>query len=306
MISPFDDTGRELDALFSVAPHSNGFDLIIESRGGSDHGPNPARNSNYAPALELHLSRMGILGMVLQELLVASSVAMQLPEEQRGVSLDNYSMPLALSSVSDMKALRLSIGRASAAFGRTDGHHGGNRTKRMLLRVGWPPSAGLPAQTIEQLLAHPPSFAVEEQPTDQPDLLEERVQKATTQFRINAKLGKVSVPAGQKKPPKSAGSSSRFVRDPNVIAWVLHEAAGHCEICTLAAPFQRADGEPFLEVHHVRPLGEGGPDTTDNAAACCPNCHRRLHHDPSRESLRLDIISRIGRLQDYPPANAED
>jgi ribosomal protein L37E len=30
---------------------------------------------------------------------------------------------------------------------------------------------------------------------------------------------------------------------------------------------------PFVEVHHITPQSEGGPDTLDNAAPLCPGCH---------------------------------
>jgi 5-methylcytosine-specific restriction protein A len=300
MLKPFDDSARELDALYSVEPRSDGFDLIVESRGGSDHGPNAARNSEYAPALEQHLARMAALGMVLQDLQVASSVAMKLPEPHRRVSLDRFPLPLTLSSATDARELRHSIGRASAAFGRTDGSDRGNRTKRMRLRMQWKGAAEMAVDAIERMLSRPIAPAADEKPTDDPDELQQRVAKATAHIRAAAKRGIVQPPLGQAAPPRTSGTLSRFVRDPNVIAWVLNEAAGHCEICSNAAPFQRAGGEPYLEVHHVRPLAEGGPDTVDNAAACCPNCHRQLHHDPNRERLRQNAIASIARLSDYP------
>ena len=90
------------------------------------------------------------------------------------------------------------------------------------------------------------------------------------------------------------------MRDPNVIAWVLLIAKGVCEACEKPAPFFAADGDPFLEVHHVRPLGEGGPDVPDNAIAICPNCHRQLHFGKDRESLRAATIAKIERLRDFP------
>ncbi|MCM3163270.1 HNH endonuclease [Metabacillus litoralis] len=69
-----------------------------------------------------------------------------------------------------------------------------------------------------------------------------------------------------------------FRRDPDVIAEVLIRANGTCEKCGKEAPFKRAsDGSPYLEVHHKKRLADGGEDTTDNAIAVCPNCHRELH-----------------------------
>ena len=37
------------------------------------------------------------------------------------------------------------------------------------------------------------------------------------------------------------------------------------------------DGSPFLEVHHVDYMANGGSDTIDNVVALCPNCHRKMH-----------------------------
>jgi len=72
-----------------------------------------------------------------------------------------------------------------------------------------------------------------------------------------------------------------FRRNPDVIAEVLSRANGVCQGCTEAAPFLRADGRPYLEVHHRQPLAAGGADTVENAIALCPNCHRERHYGAS-------------------------
>jgi len=70
-----------------------------------------------------------------------------------------------------------------------------------------------------------------------------------------------------------------FSRNPDVVAEVLDRAAGICEACNKPAPFCRAsDSSPYLEVHHIHMLAEGGLDTVENAIAVCPNCHRRAHY----------------------------
>ena len=76
-------------------------------------------------------------------------------------------------------------------------------------------------------------------------------------------------------PPTLEKTTITFNRNPDVIAEVLERANGICEFCKQAAPFIRiSDGTPFLEVHHVVFLSDGGKDTVDNAIALCPNCHR--------------------------------
>jgi 5-methylcytosine-specific restriction endonuclease McrA len=73
-------------------------------------------------------------------------------------------------------------------------------------------------------------------------------------------------------------SARVYRRNADVIAEVLIRANGVCERCRKNAPFNRAsDGTPYLEVHHLIRLADGGEDTVGNAIAVCPNCHRELH-----------------------------
>lgn len=70
-----------------------------------------------------------------------------------------------------------------------------------------------------------------------------------------------------------------FIRNALVVAEVRSRARGKCERCKKDAPFLRSkDSKPYLEVHHIKPLADGGEDTVANALALCPNCHRELHY----------------------------
>ncbi|MBT7455033.1 MAG: HNH endonuclease [Gemmatimonadetes bacterium] len=62
-----------------------------------------------------------------------------------------------------------------------------------------------------------------------------------------------------------------------------------------ATPFRTDDGRPYLEVHHILPLSEGGEDGMLNVAALCPNCHRAQHHADRRDQLREDLQKVRGR-----------
>jgi 5-methylcytosine-specific restriction protein A len=88
--------------------------------------------------------------------------------------------------------------------------------------------------------------------------------------------------------------AEQFERDPRVKAWVLDEARGHCELCVGEAPFRDDDGFPLREVHHIKPLAEGGAHIVENAVALCPNCHRRCHHGQDRNSVALQLPSVVG------------
>jgi 5-methylcytosine-specific restriction endonuclease McrA len=84
--------------------------------------------------------------------------------------------------------------------------------------------------------------------------------------------------SAQRQPEKVQVISVAYRRNPDVVVSVLRRAGGRCEECGKEGPFRRkSDNSPFLEVHHKVLLSQGGEDTTDNAMALCPNCHRKLH-----------------------------
>lgn len=68
-----------------------------------------------------------------------------------------------------------------------------------------------------------------------------------------------------------------FDDDQIVAEYAKRKADGVCQLCNKPAPFKDPDGEPFLEIHHIIPLAEGGEDSIGNVVALCPNCHRRMH-----------------------------
>lgn len=73
-----------------------------------------------------------------------------------------------------------------------------------------------------------------------------------------------------------------YRRDPDVVAEALYRAEGFCEKCKEKAPFiKRSNGEPYLEVHHIIPLSQGGLDSLENVVSLCPNCHREIHFGPA-------------------------
>jgi hypothetical protein len=117
-----------------------------------------------------------------------------------------------------------------------------------------------------------------------------KAQPDSEEFRkvvTRAKTNKFTAPpAGRKNPPKTTTTTTTFSRLPEVVAYVEQRSNGICERCKLPAPFQRPAGEPYLEVHHIDPLAEGGADSVENAAGLCPNCHRRCHHGGETDEIR--------------------
>ncbi len=116
--------------------------------------------------------------------------------------------------------------------------------------------------------------------------------------RVDAllKKGPMERPVGNKKPLKTDVIGTSFIRDPSVVTWVRQRAQGKCELCGNDAPFMGKSGLPYLEVHHLVYLSQGGEDTVKNCAALCPNCHRAAHHSCEPQNI-FDTLKDIIRTK---------
>ncbi len=82
---------------------------------------------------------------------------------------------------------------------------------------------------------------------------------------------------GKEQPGKRKSIVTNYDRNQSVVEYAKRRANGICQLCGCEAPFETKNGEPYLEVHHIQWLAQGGSDTIDNVAALCPNCHRKMH-----------------------------
>jgi 5-methylcytosine-specific restriction protein A len=86
-------------------------------------------------------------------------------------------------------------------------------------------------------------------------------------------------------------------RSEAIRLYVLRRAHGRCEACRAETPFERADGSPYLEPHHVARLADDGPDHPAKVIALCPNCHRRTHHSIDARAFNRRLIRRLRRIE---------
>jgi hypothetical protein len=98
--------------------------------------------------------------------------------------------------------------------------------------------------------------------------------------------------------PRRESTGYEFVRNPFVVAGALLRADGCCEVPGCTRPlFVRDNGKPFLEVHHLVSLAEGGVDELPNVAALCPSCHREMHHGCNRAALTAGVQSSLAQIR---------
>ena len=101
--------------------------------------------------------------------------------------------------------------------------------------------------------------------------------------------------AATENPVKDTSTTvgSRYIRSPTINEYAKARSDGFCEYCGKVAPFETNDGEPYLEVHHVDELGEGGVDHPDKVVALCPTCHNQIHHGRHGEKINQELRQRL-------------
>ena len=125
-------------------------------------------------------------------------------------------------------------------------------------------------------------------------------QERTARQRQQEDLGSLLSRVKEKspKPPRSATTTvTVYDRDPDVVAIAKKRAGFRCEVSGCEHQiFQKLDGEPYVEVHHLHPLAKGGLDIAENVACLCPAHHREVHFGAKAEGITKDLQRR--RQQD--------
>jgi len=102
-----------------------------------------------------------------------------------------------------------------------------------------------------------------------------------------------AIAAAQPRTSTNITRSEYRSRSSTIARYVLMRANGVCEACNAPAPFIRANGTPFLGVHHTRRLADDGPDDLEHVAGICPNCHREAHFGPNPNEFLERLEQRI-------------
>ncbi len=119
------------------------------------------------------------------------------------------------------------------------------------------------------------------------------------ELRARALAAQAEIPARS----TSTALLTYIERSAAVRDYALARAAGTCECCERAAPFATPADLPFLEVHHLRRLTDGGLDQINVVAAICPNCHRRLHYGKDAAAVNAKLTTKIFEIERFTSAN---
>lgn len=95
----------------------------------------------------------------------------------------------------------------------------------------------------------------------------------------------------------TTNETTQYHRSPQVKRYVEARAEGQCEGCGDPAPFTSKTGKPYLHVHHIYELSNGGSDTPETVVALCPNCHYRVHHGQDGDEYNQQLLQKVQRLE---------
>jgi hypothetical protein len=124
------------------------YDLVFHHKAGGRDSPR-AVNADYPEGLETLLGRLGQLGRAILAISVDSTVARELPPEDRELDID---YPLRLGQISDPHLVRLRVTRAQKSVARRPGVKpgGGNDQKR--IRISFTLDRAIETGELAQLL----------------------------------------------------------------------------------------------------------------------------------------------------------
>jgi 5-methylcytosine-specific restriction protein A len=137
----------------------------------------------------------------------------------------------------------------------------------------------------------------------------EKLNEAVEQPPADVQIDEVAIPnalddlkalaiqASEADPAQRPALLNIYLRSRIVRKYVLARANGRCEYDGNPAPFNREDGTPYLEPHHIERLSDGGPDHPDSIIALCPNCHRRAHSGAGKEQMKAEMIDIVRTAQ---------
>ena len=85
-------------------------------------------------------------------------------------------------------------------------------------------------------------------------------------------------------------------RSTAIKLYAKKRANGICEGCNKTAPFETKFG-PYLEVHHLTRLADGGADLPQNVIALCPTCHRKAHYSLDHLEFNNQLINKVASIE---------
>lgn len=122
---------------------------------------------------------------------------------------------------------------------------------------------------------------------------EQEMNKDDNKTKDLDKLRNKALNSSKTKSSKTNTTSTVHERSKAIKDYALVRADGNCELCDKVAPFEKDNGDLYLEVHHINKLSDNGPDHPSFVAAICPNCHAEAHYGKNKIDLKNILLNKI-------------
>jgi hypothetical protein len=139
-----DDNGKNVNATFMVQDDGESLSVILESAGAKDY------NRQYDEGLRILLRRLSEWSTTILRVAVDSSRARERLAVEEHRVLPSFREPIRMPPFNALEPLRLAMQREQQGIGQKPGAKGGNRQKRIRIRVSIP-EARTP-QALERLI----------------------------------------------------------------------------------------------------------------------------------------------------------
>lgn len=95
------------------------------------------------------------------------------------------------------------------------------------------------------------------------------------------------VEISRSEPQKREYLIETYARDQGWVAEAKNKYGLYCLCQSCTNSFQKPDGSPYIEVHHIIPLAEGGEDSLWNLSVLCAHHHRMAHFADEKSKFDL-------------------
>ncbi|MBC6982867.1 EVE domain-containing protein [Caulobacter sp. 17J80-11] len=133
--------------------------------------------------------------------------------------------------------------------------------------------------------------------------VEEEAEELAVSLSLEDLLNRYGASKGKRgrKPASRTAKTRSYERDPLVGAIARRRSGFTCEVSGCSIPlFIGTDGVPYVEVHHIRTLADGGEDTPENVACLCPAHHREIHFGKAAAVLTAALRKLRGLPDECP------
>lgn len=108
------------------------------------------------------------------------------------------------------------------------------------------------------------------------------------------------LPKPLKIPQKREHFIETYMRDTGWVRQAKKVYGEHCLVNKCNNTFLKPHGKPYIEVHHIVPLCDGGEDGVWNLSVLCAHHHRMAHYarKSERVELRNDLQKKVTKILD--------